>query len=211
MTTIASAFIRPFTSFKRFSIQTVLSAFPISFVGFLFAWGYLYECLMTTLEGQEDLPEWIGILENLKNGFMSFVVMIAYLLPGIIITVLAYPGKNPFNSADNPIIWVLSLGALLLIAGGYLIASAITNAAVYQNWGSAFFIREIGPRAFSTRYFLVLLLALIFNLMVFGIMYGIGTLTILPGLVGKVIYILFGAILGAYTGIVTATLIGQSV
>lgn len=210
MVDFKSAFLRPFTVPRRFALQSVLSIFPLSYVAFPLTWGYLFECIEASLAGEEDLPEWRNWIHLILNGLCSMSVILAYFLPGLILTVLAYPGHNPFDAADVPYLPVLVLGAALLLLASYVVSAAIVVAAAEGDWVRAFSLKSVFGVAFMLPYLVAFVASIALSVLVFGVLYWVGSWTFLSAGFGMYFLALIGGVLGAYCGIVSMTLFARA-
>lgn len=158
------------------------------------------------MAGEDGLPEWFNILHMVLNGLASFTVVLFYMLPGLLVTVLSYPGRNPFDPADQPFLPTLLLGSVLLLLACYLLAAAILVAAAEGDWKFAFYLNKVFATAFTREYLIAAASSFILALAVFGILFWVGTWTFLPVWFGVPFLAVLGGVLGAYSGIVSMTL-----
>ena len=84
-------------------------------------------------------PQWLGI--DVSRPF--------FMLPGLLITVFSYPGRNPFDVADQPFLPTLLVGSILLLLACYLLAAAILVAAAEGDWKFAFYLNKVSSVAFT--------------------------------------------------------------
>lgn len=210
MINIMDAFSRPFTEPKRFALQVLISLFPISLFTFPIAWGYLFRCMQSTIEREETLPEWPGIVILLLNGLASIGVTASYLLPGIIILVFSYPSRNPFHPTEEPIIGLLILALLFLIAGLYIMSAGFLHAAKEHDWAHAFFLKEVIQTTLTIPYLTATGASILLNLLVYSIFFLISKVSFMPPLAVTIISSTLLGIIGAYAAIVIMTLFGQA-
>ncbi len=158
------------------------------------------------MAGEDGLPGWFNLLHLVLNGLASMSVVLFFMLPGLLITVFSYPGRNPFDVADQPFLPTLLVGSILLLLACYLLAAAILVAAAEGDWKFAFYLNKVSSVAFTKDYLIAAASSLVLALAVFGILFWVGTWTFLPGWVGMSFLALLGGVLGAYSGIVSMTL-----
>lgn len=210
MLDFTSAFKRPLSSWKRFSLQGVLSIFPWSYIAFPLTWGYLFECVEASLAGEDGLPEWYNFIHIILNGLASLTVVLVYLLPGLLLVVFSYPGRNPFDQADVPFFPSLLIGLALLLLASYILAAAIVVAAADGDWKFAFYLNKVLSAAFTKDYLTAAASSLLLALAVFGILFWVGSWTLLPAWFGVPFRSILGGVLAAYSGIVSMTLFAQA-
>ena len=210
MINMLGAFQRPFSEPKRFALQALISISPLSLFAFPIAWGYLFRCMQSTIEGEETLPEWPGIVMLLVNGLASVGVVAIYLLPGIIFFVFSFPSRNPFDPTEVPIISLLILALIFLIAGLYIMSAGFLHAAKEHDWAHAFFLKEVIQTTFTLPYLIATGASILLSLFMYGLFLLQSRLNFMPPLMGTIVFSIILGIFGAYAGIVIMTLYGQA-
>jgi len=129
----------------------------------LFVSGYLMLLLREAIhDGRVEMPEWKDLNRLLRDGLSSTVISLGYLLPGLVvffggiifyfaILIFTIPGSRESGSTMPPTIFfailvffaALSLGSLLLLAGGIPLPIALARFADQGRLRAAFEFREI--------------------------------------------------------------------
>lgn len=182
---------------KTILIGGVLQILSFLIIPAFIVQGYGVRVLRSAARGEETLPtfdEW-GTL--LVDGLKIFAISLTYvLIPYILLgagLVLAQGAASGMSLVGT----VLMVGGGVLVLGsGYILPAALTNFALTGSVRAAFDISLIASAAFTTRYFIALVLALVAGL-VLGIIAGLLTL------------ILVGFLLLFYLQIVVYYLYGQ--
>lgn len=156
----------------------IASAIPVvGIVGSILIYGYLVRVLRSAARDEETPPVFDEWAEMLIDGIKYLGILLAYyLIPGIISIILL--GMLGFDS----IVGLLLMGILMVVAM-YLLPVALTNFALTDSIDKAFDLSTITDAAFTSEYFVAVVLAILvgFVLVVIGsilsiLIVGIGVL-----------------------------------
>ncbi|MBS3155487.1 DUF4013 domain-containing protein [Candidatus Woesearchaeota archaeon] len=194
-----SAFKRPFLDIKKLLIGILLSILPI--INF-FSLGYVLDAAKLTLKKKNDLPEWENWGELFVHGFLVFVIGIIYLLPSLILALLAVGSGILKWFVTKSALEGLETGGPLLIAAGLVMIVMVYVAPISmilyaKNWEfkEAFNFSEIIKRILTGKYFIVWIISMVLSVI------GMGILSIVP--------IIGGSIASFITSIISMTLFAQ--
>ncbi len=182
-----AALKKPFLDVKNLIIGILLSILPI--INW-FAVGYMLECTGLTKRkvSLDKSPDWTGWGSLFAKGFFSFVIGLVYMIPALIIlfftvisvvfNVIQQVGfENLVGGTDQVLIanwdkiWPI-LGAVLpyiiimvvlIILASYVIPVAIMNYIANDRLGKAFAFGEVFRKAFTGKYFVAWILAMIIS------------------------------------------------
>jgi hypothetical protein len=215
-----AAFKKPFLDIKNLAVGILLSILPIIS---WFATGYMLECTGLTKKkvALGKSPEWTDWGDLFVKGFLSFVIGLVYMLPGIIIFALGVlPAvwiiiKESFLStmtgsseqfvmqnwdklapAIITAIPFIILAVLLFLLASYLAPMAVMNYLSNDRFGAGFAFGKVFKKAFTGAYFVAWLLA---GLIMLGV-----------GFVASVIPLIGGPIGSFVGGVISYTILGQA-
>ena len=181
----------------------------LTFVGFvligLFARGYQFRIIKSSLSNIEALPEFNDWLNMLMDGIKLLIVNIIYLIPGILIlavaalSILPQLGSINSNPSASDVNLILSSIVIFSIAILYFIViipimyMAIAHMAKNDSkLSAAFRLREILNKI-STIGWIDLLIWYIVTGIIFSVLFFIGS--IITGVIGRLIFAPLGIIL----------------
>lgn len=152
-------------------------------------YGYTIRVLRSAAKDEDTPPSFEGWDELVIDGLKMFGISIGYLIiPYAISIISVFIGRSSMV--------LLLFSSLLLIVAGYTLPVAMTNFALTGDVKAAFELRQIVNAAFTTRYFISVVLALVVG----------GVLSIIAGLLSL---LLVGLPLLFYVLIVINYLYGQ--
>ncbi|HZK43120.1 MAG TPA: DUF4013 domain-containing protein [Syntrophomonadaceae bacterium] len=172
--------------FKKLGIGCIIFLVPI--VNIL-ALGYFVQCIKLGASGHRILPFWDDWEGLLRDGIMTIIILLAYMVIPLILTPLFLP---------IPFIGLFMQSVILLIVG-LMIPLAIANYVISDEWQEAFNLGKILAQLsevindYVLAYLMIVLLTTISIALIFS----------MPLLV------LIGAIINFYCGVVFANSVGQ--
>ena len=210
MVNFGEAIKRPFTDFKKLGIGVLIYLVTlIPFIGWLasfFITGYGIECAKTAMKKNYKLPEWTDLGNLWIKGFLYFLIGLIYMIPLALIgafTIGSALIKNwALLAAENPdpvalaavfggTGGVLLLLFLVMIITFYIFPMAIMRFAESGKFGDAFNFREVFRKAFTSKYFVAVLLLWVYGfvlVIVASLLYVITAITfILPLIITSVL------------------------
>lgn len=169
-----SAFRRPFLDIKKLVIGILLSILPI--VNFI-SIGYVLEAARMTLQKKKDLPGWNNWKDLFIHGIVVFLIGVIYMIPTLILGLLAVGGGLLKWAITNSILESLETGGPLLIAAGLilLVATYISPMSMIlyaKNWKfkEAFKFSEIFKKILTGKYLVVWILSMVVSVVAMGIL-----------------------------------------
>ena len=121
--------------------------------------GYFVRVLRSAARGEDTPPsfeDWEGML---VDGFKLFGIAIAYSLFAIILPVIVVGIGAMISDILGVILGLLAI--VFMFAVSYLIPAAQTNFALTGKFGAAFEIKQVTDAAFTSQYFVAILLAMV--------------------------------------------------
>jgi len=168
-----SAFKKPFLDIKKLVIGILLSIIPI--VSF-FSVGYVLEVAKSTIQKKKDLPEWTNWKELFVHGLIGTVIGIIYVMPAIIIGLLAIGGGLLKGLVTNSVLSGIKTGAplliaaiLLLLVSSYIAPMAIIAYAKSWKFKDAFNFSDIFKKIMTSKYLIVWILSMVVSVVALGI------------------------------------------
>jgi hypothetical protein len=135
--------------------------------------GYFVRVLRSAARGEDAPPSFDDWDEMLVDGFKMFGIGFAYGLFGIIVPALVVAAGTLVSDVLGMILGLLAI--VFVFAISYLIPAAQTNFALTGKFGAAFEIKQITDAAFTSQYFVAILLSMVVG----GILGFISTLLML--------------------------------
>lgn len=183
---------------KRIGIGGLLLIFSWLIIPGILLYGYLVRVSHSAALDEETPPafdNWGGML---VDGLKYIVISIAYfIIPYIVyfVAIFALSGSGSGISAVALVVMLIAL--LLMVIAAYILPVAITNFALHDSLGAAFDFGTVFNAAFSGRYFIAVVLAVIVGF-ILSIISGILLIVLLAG-----IFVYF------YTSVVTFYLVAR--
>jgi len=205
MVNFKEAIKRPFQDFKKLGIGVLIYLVTIiPFIGWLvsfFITGYGLECAKTAMKKNYKLPEWTDYGNLWIKGFLYLIIGLIYMLP------LAFIGAFTIGSAiiknwtlvtalnPDPIALAAAFGGtggvllllfLIMTITFYIFPMAIMRFAENGKFGDAFNFREVFRKAFTSKYFIAVLLLWIYVfaiVIIASLLYVITAITVILPLV----------------------------
>ncbi len=210
MVDFVGAIKRPFQDFKKLGIGVLIYLVTIiPFIGWLasfFITGYGLKCAKTAMKKNYKLPEWTDWSNLWVKGFLYFLIGLIYMIPLALIgaftigsaliknlTLVTAPNPDPvaLAAAFGGTGGVLLLLFLVMIITFYIFPMAIMRFAESGKFGDAFNFREVFRKAFTSKYFVAVLLLWVYVFaiaIVASLLYVITTITfILPLVITSVL------------------------
>lgn len=183
---------RPFTDFNKLCIGIIFLIIPfVNIITGFFVKGYRLESSRTALNKKFDMPKWESFGNLFVRGLLSFVITIIYMLPAIILILIAV-GKILYNiilqyglnqgfSLDNSLsdqliqntllqnmamIPVFIIGVLLALLAAYLIPIALVKYSEKYKFSSAFDLGLVFKKAFTGPYFIAILAVILYSIVI---------------------------------------------
>lgn len=160
---------RPFSNLERLALGIVFQVIPI--VNFI-AMGYQLECAKTAMKKNFKLPEWTNFGDLFVRGLVALVIVIAYFLIPIILMAVSL-GAGIFTIAMQGNFAALAGAGLgfiaslvLFLAALYILPSALINYVKNDAFGKAFSFSEVFGKAFTGKYFVAWLVAVIYGFVI---------------------------------------------
>ena len=220
MVNYQEAIKRPFSDINKLLIGWLLSIIPIIN---LFATGYILESAKLTLQKKKNLPEWTNWGDLFIKGVMVLVISIIWAIPIIIIafalmgTAIFAMMKSGVTKAMAPeqiIMNMIGTGAVPSLVTGvfilvilavllmYLLPLAFVHYIKQGDFSAAFDFKTIFNKAFTGKYFVAWIVAILICLV----------LSIIAGIIGRVPYLIYITNPGAsFIGyVITLTLVAQA-
>ena len=175
---------RPFTDFNKLSIGIIFLIIPfINIITGFFVKGYRLESARTAFNKKFEMPKWENFGSLFVRGLLSWIIGIIYMIPAIILILIA-AGKILYNiivqyglnqglSLSNTIsdqliqntlmqdvamIPVFIIGVLLALLAAYLIPIALVRYSEKYKFSSAFDFGMIFKKAFTGNFKLKLVI-----------------------------------------------------
>jgi len=214
MVDFGGAIKRPFTDFKKLGIGILIYFVAvIPFIGWLisfFITGYGIECAKTAMKKDYKLPEWTDWGNLWVNGILYLFIGLIYMIPlaligaftigsALIKNWVLFTAENPdpvalaaaFGGNSVTLLWILLLLFLIMIITVYVLPMAIMRFVATGKFGDAFNLREVFRKAFTSKYFVTVILLWVYVfaiLIVTSLLYVITAITfILPLIITAVI------------------------
>lgn len=168
------AFKRPFQDFKSLLIGIVIMLIPIvNFIGF----GYLVQCAKTVTRRNYKLPPWQGWLDLFASGIIMLVIGVIYLIPAIIIGLLASLSllrelPSMIGTGINLVTIVsmsatagigIIVAAIVSLIGLFVGSAAVVRYADTGKLSAAFELNAIFKKAFTGTFFAAWLIGMIYT------------------------------------------------
>lgn len=146
---------------KRIGIGGLLFIFSFLIVPGILLFGYFARVLRSAAMDEEMPPTFDDYGDMLVDGLKMYVISIAYtILPLIVIAVLSLAGSLVGGGSIIGLVVALVAFAVLFVAS-YSIPAAMTNFALHDSLGAAFDFRTVFGAAFTGRYLIALVLAVV--------------------------------------------------
>ena len=183
---------RPFTDFNKLGIGIIFLIVPIfNIITGFFVKGYRLEIARTALNKKFEMPKWQNFWDLFLKGLLSWVIMIIYILPAVILILLAV-GKVLYNillqyglsqgfSLNNKIsdqliqntllqnsamIPLFTAGVIIALFASYLMPIAIVRYSEKYKFKSAFDLGVIFKKAFTGSYFIGILAIIAYSIII---------------------------------------------
>ncbi len=183
MVDYGAAIKRPFTDLKKLVIGVILSIIPI--VNFL-AFGFELKCAKSAMGKKFELPEWKDWGGLFVKGLLAVVIGIVYMIPaGIVMFLVAATFISTMMAGSmagqvDPGVMVAGLMGgmgigilvflLLLLLTVYVLPSAMMSFVSKDSFGAAFSFGEVFKKAFTVKYLVVWIVAVIYSMIVGAIL-----------------------------------------
>lgn len=188
MTDFNKAISAPFSDWKKLSIGALLYMIPfVNWVSGIFAYGYALLYAKSAAQNKHTLPEWKNWGDLFVKGILALVISVIYFLPVFIILVALFMPfmTNPIiqqaimQKADwntiialygltmpsyVPVLFAVSIALYLFTA--YIIPLALMMFINKDRFGAAFQFKEICRRAFTGKYFVAMIVAVLYSVAV---------------------------------------------
>lgn len=128
-----------FSQLPAGDIYLVIGLAIVSFVIFLFIFGYQYNIVKFSIEKKEDLPGFSDILGIFIKGIKYFVVILAYN----IIPMIIFVAGIILGGESSVLIAVFLISAVLFVIAYFLMIMALNNMIAHDSIKKAFDLREI--------------------------------------------------------------------
>ena len=199
---------RPFLEFNKLGIGVVLLIIPLVNIitGFLVK-GYRLESARTALNKKFEMPKWENFGSLFIKGFLSWVIWIIYMIPAIVLILIAVGptlyniviqyGLNQGLSLNNQLsdqliqntllqnlamIPLFIIGLLMALLAAYLIPIATMRYMEKYRFSNAFSLGIVFKKAFTVKYFIALIAVLVYSIVISlasgGLNYGFAVLNI---------------------------------
>lgn len=171
---------KPFTDIVKLLIGIVLSMIPIIH---WFAKGFILESSgLGKTRPSKKMPEWKNWRDLFIKGLLSDIIFLIYAIPAIVIFLIGvgYAAASLIETYFGTVLgqniaqnWVLAipsliaaapiilLGFILMLIAIYLIPIAILNYIKTKRFSAAFELNSVFKKAFTGKYFVVWLAAII--------------------------------------------------
>ncbi len=224
MVNFSEAIKRPFTDFKKLGIGVLIYLVTlIPFIGWLasfFIAGYGLECAKTAMKKNYKLPEWTDWGNLWIKGFLYFIIGLIYMIPLALIgaftigssliknwTLVTALNPDPIAlaAAFGGTGGVLLLLFLIMTITFYILPMAIMRFAESGKFGDAFNFREVFRKAFTSKYFVAVLLLWVYVFaiaIVASLLYVITAITLILPLV-------ITSVLGFIITVTSMTIFGE--
>jgi|SRR3989344_118603 len=183
---------RPFTDFNKLAIGIIFLIIPfVSIITGFFVKGYRLESSRTALNKKFEMPKWESFWNLFARGFLSFVITVIYMIPAVILILIAVgrilyniiiqyglnQGLSLTNSVTDQLIQntllqnaamipVFIIGVLLALLAAYLIPIALVRYSEKYNFSSAFDLGLIFKKAFTGPYFIAILAVILYSIVI---------------------------------------------
>lgn len=188
---VLRAIKRPFTDFNKLGIGIIFLIIPfVNIITGFFVKGYKLETARTASNKKFAMPPWNNWGNLFVRGVLSWVIGIIYMIPALIF-ILSSIGKTLYNvisqfgiqglSLNNQVsdqliqnallenssmLPVFIIGVLLALLAAYLIPIATMKYIRKYNFKDAFELKSVFKKAFKGKYFLAILVILIYSVVV---------------------------------------------
>lgn len=216
---------RPFTDFNKFVIGVILVLIPVlNIITSFFVRGYQLECSKDLKKNKYRLPEWTNFKKLFVVGILSFLISVIYLLPALIILVISVWGialdlikatepsiETLLTSLTSAEMTGLFVSIILLIITSYFIPVALLEFINKSKFKDAFKINTIIKKAFKSKYFIIILLILIYFIALQAIYSLLMMLVILIpySIAIQIISVILSSIISFIIGVTAFTLLGE--
>ncbi len=216
---------RPFTDFNKFVIGIILILVPVlNIITNFFVRGYQLECSKDLKKNKYRLPEWTDFKKLFVVGILSFLISLIYLLPALIILVISvWSVALDLIKATEPSIETLLtsltsaemtglfVSLALLIITSYFIPIALLEFINKSKFTDAFKINIIIKKAFKSKYFITILLILIYFIALQAVYSLLMMLVVLIpySIAVQVISVILSSIISFILGVTAFTLLGE--
>lgn len=183
---------RPFTDFNKLSIGIIFLIIPfINIITSFLVKGYRLEAARTSFNKKFEMPKWENFGNLFVRGLLSFVIAIIYMLPAMILILIAVgkilyniimqygfsQGFSLSNSLSDQLIQnnllqniamipVFIVGVLLALLAAYLGPIAVMKYAEKYKFNSAFKLGEVFKKAFKGPYFIAILAIILYSIII---------------------------------------------
>lgn len=117
--------------------------------------GYSIRVLRSAAKDEDTPPSFTEWGDLLVDGLKMTIISLCYFIPCVIIIILMF-----VVTSDGGLALLLAV-FLLLVVVGYIYYVALTNFALAESIGAAFELRQIINAAFTSRYFIAVILSVI--------------------------------------------------
>jgi len=214
MVDFGEAIKRPFSDWKKLAIGAVMYMIPIvNIITQFFGMGYVLTCGATAIKKQKKLPEWKDWGGLFIKGLLAAIIGIIYLIPAIIIGVIAVGATvlTGFTAEAMPaMLGSLGAGMVVTLLVGlltvYIVPVAILMYASEGKFGSAFRLGDVFKKAFTGKYFAAWILAVVSSV----VLHVVGLLISAPLAITIVLPLVISGFVSIIVGIISMTLIGEA-
>jgi hypothetical protein len=185
MVSFVKAITLPFQDLKKLLIGAALYMLPIvNIITGLFAYGYALEVAKRSMNQDFSLPEWTDGRSLLTNGILATVIGLLWMIPALIIIMIAFVGAGigaaSTGGGITGLIVAITIAVIVFLATWYVLPSALLNYAQHTTFGAGFDFHTITSRALTKKYLVGWLLA--FLVAVAVTLVGVGIIILLGAL-----------------------------
>jgi hypothetical protein len=133
---------------REYGIAVLLALGSIFVIPFFMLLGYYTRAISNIINGEEQIPVFDDFMGLLVDGLKFFGIMVSYIVVPVILS--SVPEMIGLTGTIGTALEVI--GAVILLTGLYLMPSALVNFARNNRMMSGFNLKEVGEKAFTTRY-----------------------------------------------------------
>lgn len=133
---------------REYGIAVLLTLGSIFIIPAFMLVGYYVKAMKSTLKGEEQIPVFKDFVDLMIDGLKFTGITITYILAPI----LLISAGDTLGLAGPIGTGIEVIGFLLLLTAFYMIPSAVVNFARNNRAISAFNLKEVGQKAFRTKY-----------------------------------------------------------
>lgn len=197
---LSKALQLPVSDRKKFLIGSAMYVVPwLSLFTGLFSYGYAVQYVRRLLQTREDvLPMWADWKQLLKDGFLSTIIGLVYMLPAVLLLVLMFVGISVTGSYSTAVVAIIQvLAVIMVLVAWYIVPVAVIEFVARNRFGSAFELRRFMPvlkhKGYMHQWFTAFVFSIIVSTFVFAVLYVLNNL--LAGIGGP--WTVIASILGA--------------